>query len=66
MHSIEIGKRMNTINERMYVAAIAEVMGINLPNNIKVVSNGSERRYSIKAFNLLGVCLKNKKNRSKS
>lgn len=55
MHTIEIPKKLKVFEEIMFVIAIAQVMNIELPNKIRLVTLGAEKIYSIASFDLEGV-----------
>lgn len=55
MHTIEVRKKLNVHERKMYVAAIAEAMDIKLPNKIILVTQDDMVTYRILGFNPVDI-----------
>lgn len=55
MHTIVIGKKVDGLLGKMYVAAIAKVMGIGIPSKVKLITENDEKMYNVSSFNIDGI-----------
>lgn len=55
MHIIELNQTVSEPFDRLYVAAVAKVMGVNIPCKIKLIAHGTTRIYDISSFGAEGV-----------